>query len=157
MPTPEPDPGPTPEPTLEPRPDLEVTNISFVTNALTNTVNTTGKLSVTIRNNGVSLTTSNGLINWQDDADFGAFQTGSSFSPSRALPSAQTPLVTAEEIVFTWDGKFTNPGGQIVFYNVDALNLLDEEASSLDVLVIKSTVSRDLIFQNHLQGHALYL
>ncbi len=108
-----------------PRPDLQVTNISFV--SANNQINQVGKLSVTIKNNGEPLTTSECLKHWEEDADFGSFQTGSNFAPNRLLPSVQSPLNKNDEIIFTWEGSFTQSGQQLITYHVDISNVLDEE------------------------------
>jgi len=129
--------SPTTYPAVAPKPDLVVSNITFT--SPNNQINENGKLAVTIRNDGVALTSAKGLAHWQDDADFGVFQginsagTLSSYVVSRALPSIQTPLATGEEITFTWSGKFTKPGWQAISYNIDSLNLLDEENESNNI------------------------
>lgn len=130
-------------------PDLTVTSIQFgSTTPIYAGDNHT--LSVTIKNLGGDLTSSQGLLNWYNNFFNQGFVFSSStpsitnFQLSRALPTAADPLRTSESIVFSWVGSFSTAGTKYLDFTVNNSHELVESNYSnnaLQISVIVTTLS----------------
>jgi len=111
-------------------PDLTVTDIEFV--SPNNLENETGMLSVSIKNLGDSLTSSEGLLNWYNNFAAQNFEFDNSnpsimaFKADRAMPTISDPMETNETIIFSWTGKFSTSGNLYTQFTVDNANELTE-------------------------------
>lgn len=127
-------------------PDLTVTSIQF---GSTTTIyaGDNHTLSVTIKNLGGDLTSSQGLLNWYNNFSNQGFVFSSStpsitsFQLNRALPTAADPLRTNESIVFSWIGSFNSAGTKYLDLTVNNSHELVESNYSNNVLQISVIVT----------------